>query len=579
MLIVTTSLEELWGSDEDIIFLGEWCKLYNRKKIWLNRKNITLPDPWSNRNRRIAAYKYTEKLFEYLIITLSTYLNKVHNLDYPVKYWKILCGPWLRLFINSTYHKWECVNDVVSCFNSVESNVYKFEPRDYVPANMEDFETKMVSDEWNCYISELVMNEIGVLTRAVSDNRNKNSIQDLKVFERTSTIKNYAIKFYGYMLKILNKNASVIVQQPYISKYLILKLAIRLRALPYIKTPLINNKINYDSSLRNSLVNLEEREGSFEFFLHKIIMQHIPTAYLEDFKLLNKLAKSNNWPEKPKSVLTAVSHWSDDLFKCNMANKFLLGSKLNIICHGGGGKMKYSDFQSFDFQVSDNYFTWGWSAYSRECVKGFFVKKEMNKRSKSNLKSSLLHITLTQFRYTKFISSTPSYEQFIGGYINDQIYFINTLSKEIKKCTITKLHYDYQNCIDSRILEEIPDQKFATIDNNYLKLLNKARLVVCTYNCTTFVESIAYNIPTLVFWNPEHWELEASAIPLFETLSACGIFHENPESAALMANKIWHDIDAWWNSEKVINACNAFTSWFCRESDCPIDELVTFIRY
>ena len=38
MLLVTTALEDTWGTDEEILFLGEWCKLYDRKSMWCNRK-------------------------------------------------------------------------------------------------------------------------------------------------------------------------------------------------------------------------------------------------------------------------------------------------------------------------------------------------------------------------------------------------------------------------------------------------------------------------------------------------------------------------------------------------------------
>ena len=31
MFLITTPIEESWRKEEKIIFLGEWCKLYNRK--------------------------------------------------------------------------------------------------------------------------------------------------------------------------------------------------------------------------------------------------------------------------------------------------------------------------------------------------------------------------------------------------------------------------------------------------------------------------------------------------------------------------------------------------------------------
>ena len=70
----------------------------------------------------------------------------------------------------------------------------------------------------------------------------------------------------------------------------------------------------------------------------------------------------------------SADYFSDDLFKYYCANSVLTGSKINLICHGGGGKFKYSDWQDIDFNICDNYFTWGWSESSSKCVQGFFIK-------------------------------------------------------------------------------------------------------------------------------------------------------------------------------------------------------------
>ena len=43
-LLVTTALEETWDTKKPMLFLGEWCKLYNRKKYWewLKQLNFNL---------------------------------------------------------------------------------------------------------------------------------------------------------------------------------------------------------------------------------------------------------------------------------------------------------------------------------------------------------------------------------------------------------------------------------------------------------------------------------------------------------------------------------------------------------
>ena len=32
--LITTADEATWKFDEKVVFLGEWCRLYNRKHIW-----------------------------------------------------------------------------------------------------------------------------------------------------------------------------------------------------------------------------------------------------------------------------------------------------------------------------------------------------------------------------------------------------------------------------------------------------------------------------------------------------------------------------------------------------------------
>jgi putative transferase (TIGR04331 family) len=40
------------------------------------------------------------------------------------------------------------------------------------------------------------------------------------------------------------------------------------------------------------------------------------------------------------------------------------------------------------------------------------------------------------------------------------------------------------------------------------------------------------NVPTIIYWNTNHWELRESALPCFDDLRRVGIFHDTSESAA-----------------------------------------------
>jgi putative transferase (TIGR04331 family) len=75
------------------------------------------------------------------------------------------------------------------------------------------------------------------------------------------------------------------------------------------------------------------------------------------------------------------------------------------------------------------------------------------------------------------------------------------------------------------------------------------------------------NTPTVIYWNPKHWELRDSAIPYFKELQRVRIFHETPESAARHLSAIWNDVDAWWTSPIEREVLEQFKKRYCHLPD------------
>ncbi|MBK9444589.1 MAG: hypothetical protein IPO00_00005 [Betaproteobacteria bacterium] len=109
--------------------------------------------------------------------------------------------------------------------------------------------------------------------------------------------------------------------------------------------------------------------------------------------------------------------------------------------------------------------------------------------------------------------------------------------------------------------------------------LRAARLFVYTYNSTGYLETLARNIPTVVFWNPEHWELREAAKPYFVLLKEAGIYHSDPIAAANHVNAIWDSVDAWWYSDRVQAARKAFCEAYARSSQQPVRDLMQALDF
>ena len=107
-LLITTANESTWPSDvnEPVLFLGDWCCLYSRKKLWQNLDFEIVPYHWDNRKKLRDDYKYLTDVYEQILVKLTDKLNKIHGTSFRLSYWRILIGPWLGYFVQIIFDRW-----------------------------------------------------------------------------------------------------------------------------------------------------------------------------------------------------------------------------------------------------------------------------------------------------------------------------------------------------------------------------------------------------------------------------------------------------------------------------------------
>ena len=98
-VLVTTAIEETWGDGEDeLIFVGEWCKDYDRKDEWSQRQHVVLPYHWADREKFADDHDYLQSVYERVLDALSIFLNDKHGLNKPKIFWRIIVGRWLLTY-------------------------------------------------------------------------------------------------------------------------------------------------------------------------------------------------------------------------------------------------------------------------------------------------------------------------------------------------------------------------------------------------------------------------------------------------------------------------------------------------
>lgn len=578
-LLVTTPIEETWAlkDSKKLIFLGENCKTYSNKRLRIDINNKTLKDPWSNRGSRKFFFENAEKIYERALEYIHINLNKYHGTNKSKIYWQILVGPWLKIFINSTYHPWEVIKDLKNsdwngktiAINNLEETQKSYD--------IYDFYKKRLAHAWNHHLCCQIIEEFYGSEIFDHIEKPQKLFVEEKFEDESSThfMKNNTKRFINLLSQKLN-NSSYFFHKTYLTKYHQIALAMKLRVMPFFSKESIRLKEStYDESLRDSLSSSSKYNtpDPFENFLFSKIFKYIPINYLEGYIESKNYLISRKWPENPKFIVTANSHWIDDIFKLYAAEKVENGSKLKLIIHGGHGKAAYSDFENHEIKISNKIFSWGWEEYSTKIIKGFYIKNKL----KNSPKDHALQVLFSEWPYQILFKSTPSYEQFIKNHIPEQLEFISNLSSHIRNKLLIK-PADKNNSFEEMISEKFNDVNFVYQEKSFNELIKTSKVVIHSYNETPIVETLANNIPTISFWNQDHWEQCPSSIKIYDLLKEAKIFHPSPRSAALHLNNIWDNVDEWWNDVKVQEAVKEHNDWFARKTEKPIKELIKFIK-
>ena len=98
-----------------------------------------------------------DELFGKILKILSKKLNKLHNKNQSLRFWKILIGPWLSLFIHVYFERWQNIKTVFNkykidrcIFLNLDENLFRaFDNR--------EFKNLVNSDIWNQYLYQSII--------------------------------------------------------------------------------------------------------------------------------------------------------------------------------------------------------------------------------------------------------------------------------------------------------------------------------------------------------------------------------------------------------------------------------------
>lgn len=575
-VLVTTSIESTWPNNrQPVLFLGEACKLYARRQIWQTLDEETVPYHWDDRNKFKNDYVYLQHFYEDILLELTAALNKVHNTNHDSKYWRVYVGVWLGYFIQILFDRWSMLTKAISEYSISEIRVIDVDECLFVPNDASHFQSLYLSDEWNevIYHSILELMPEAPLLRYVTSSTAAVPALNTARSNSSGFIKRLLVKTIDTVSGWLVRSNEAFFLSSYLPYRMIVGLQLRLGQVPKfwsaVSAPIIDPQTE-----RKSFSLLGQEGNEFESIVRKMIPRFIPRVYLEGYEMIQQTISELTWPKKPSIIFTANSYSNDDVFKAWAAKNIETGSRLIIAQHGGYfGIGAFGFIEDHQIAISDTYISWGWNDPGRPNIQPFANLVIMNKSVKWDPNGNILLVNMSIPRYSYHLLAFPQSSQYLT-YFNDQLSFARSLSDGAREVLLVRpCSQDFGWDQRSRWAEHCPTVKLDTNNKPFQKVLSGARLVVASYNATTFLETFSLNIPTIIFWNPHHWELNPQAVVDFQKLEEVGIFHRNPESAAAKVSEVYQNVKEWWQQAEIQEIRIQFCSKYSNAIEHPVKVL------
>ena len=576
---MTTALEPSWGDNQEIVFLGEWCKKYSKKHLWQKRQYQTLDYHWRDREKLKKDHTYLENLYEVTLLSLSTYLNELHCKDHEVDYWRLIVGPWLINYIPVLWDRWELISSLSEYEGELSTIIINQDAPREIPDDYRHAVSLFDSHFWNHQIFASIIDyrvDINIKKEAVSFE----FTHDVKVVRQTlqSRLKLFLRRVLDISSEFFEQffftKSKIIFVHSYFPRKFLLQLFFRLGLVPrslkkFDQTITYPNKSGRKNIDKIKIpLSADSLKSSFESFVSENILYDIPTCHLEGYDVLHNIQVDLYQAE---NIFTANAHFGNELFKVWTAEQKKLGSKLIISSHGGSFNALYSVFDHQE-KIADFRVVWGRKWFKNQ------VRLPANK----------LHVKMRSYYRQGDISlidnDYPNYSYRCAaipmGPLSLETYkqvrgLINLLSPQIRnKLKVRpKIWGKWEK--ELRYIDEFGPE-IITTKSSIDDLIIKSRLVICTYPMTTFAQAMFSGVPTIIVYCEEFFEVQPIYENLISSLKDAGIMHTTEISAANHIEQIYDDPMEWWNTEKVKLARLQFDDVCLTIDDDPIKSWTRF---
>lgn len=575
-ILATTALNHSWGdSQEKIVFLGEWCKKHSMKNLWSSREHRTIDYHWADRKKLAIDHEYLESLNNKLLKELVFFLNKYHSQDKSERYWRIIIGPWLLVYVSIIWDRWEAISAAIDLNEKMETYLIRDALLRQPQNDFAEFREAHDSDIWNHSIfAEIIQNRCSenLQTKIIDiDLPIESSVSKLKLTLKQSILR-YLARLADICLQFISsKKQEILIFHSYFPRKALIYFYLKLKIMPRWHS-LFKEPIDCLEPKDRTNLKFEKLIGKNEFenYLFQNIFKDIPIAYLEGYTLIKETTQKIANAEK---IFTANAYIANEIFKIWAAEQSSAGAKLIISSHG---QAFYSLFSNFDFEdkIADERIVWGKKWIQTQVTMP--PNKLHYKTDDYEQKSNVLFIDYENTRYGFRCASIPMGPLVLEVFNQNKI-FLESLDNDI--LTYLKIRPKGLGSWETkqRYIDQFGED-IITYESTMLKDFQKSRIIVCCYPQTSFAESMYSGIPSVLLLNKDIWECQSIYDELFSELEEAKILHFDPKDAARHIKDIYENPRIWWDSQQVLLARKKFEEICITTTNNPKDQWINFFK-
>jgi putative transferase (TIGR04331 family) len=578
--LITTADERSWKTDDPVIFLGEWCRRFDREPTWSRLDAIVARPVCFGGSHRDGIVAFIDALSRELMGELAEFLNRFHGIRKSLRFWRILLGHWIHRYTCVLFHRWQAIHQVLEDNRITGTVLFTGSSLHLAVPDTLSFIWACDDDVWNnALIGRILqrMSHVPLEYQSIEARKSLASPDLRHPSNRTARSWRSLYDIADEALHLLQRDDEAFVIGSYLPRVQAAMLSMRLGHVPRRRRSPTVRPVAVDADLRSASRLSSEPRERFADFAHDMLLQLLPTCFLEGFNSLKSQVEEAQWPRRPRLIFTSNSFDTSEVFKLWTAEKVETGCPYIIGQHGNNyGTARYCPSETECVETADAFLTWGWRDDKRKCEPAFILKTAGRSQGRWNPRGGVL---LIETCLPHLLSAWDPYPEF-AMYQEEQFQFAERLPEAIRRAMTVRLHAEYKRHPwreDERWRRRQPE---VALDDGTIPisaLIRESRLVVHSYDSTGILETLSLNTPTMCFWSGGLTHLRDCAIPFYELLAAAGILHDTPQAAADKIAEVWNDVGAWWKSGVVQESRQKFCERYARTEPRPVRTLTRLL--